>query len=80
MNRLLVLGFFALMTGTLVPLRANAQEEGETPARYLYIWMGDRDEEDSDFVAIVDVLSSVRRSTQRQWQLGDVDPPPLGPA
>jgi len=33
----------------------NAVAEGTTPARYLYVWAGDKDEKESDFLAVVDV-------------------------
>jgi len=38
----------------------NCHEEPKIPgnagSRYLYIWMGDKDEKDDDFIAVVDVL------------------------
>jgi hypothetical protein len=34
---------------------ANAERSGTAPARYLYVWAGDKDEKQSDFLAVVDV-------------------------
>ncbi len=33
----------------------SATAAAEAPARYLYVWAGDKDEKDSDFMAVVDI-------------------------
>lgn len=34
---------------------ASIAAQKETPSRYLYIWMGDKDEKESDYLAVMDV-------------------------
>ena len=49
----------ALVAGVLIVSSCfwyqSAQQEGAAPARYLYVWMGDKDGQDCDFIAVVDV-------------------------
>lgn len=48
-----VLSLFSCLTGCHnAPNTSRAKNE----SRYLYIWMGDKDEKDDDFIAVVDVL------------------------
>ena len=37
-----------------ITLSACADAPGDDPAPYLYVWMGDDDVQDSDFLAVVD--------------------------
>ena len=37
------------------PTGGSAEPVGSAPARFLYVWAGDKDEKDSDFLAVVDV-------------------------
>ncbi len=39
---------------------AGAAPNAETPARFLYVWAGDKDEKESDFLAVVDVRRDSR--------------------
>ncbi len=40
---------------TATPAGGPATSAAPAPARYLYVWAGDKDEKDSDFLAVVDV-------------------------
>jgi hypothetical protein len=40
------------------PHETPASTSGTSPARYLYVWAGDKDEKDSDFLAVVDLRAN----------------------
>lgn len=48
---------FALSVCTLMSLVACTPRE-DTSSRFLYVWAGDKDEKDSDFMAVVDIRPS----------------------
>jgi hypothetical protein len=49
---LTVLSVFLCLVGCHKPRKTSQTNSG---SRYLYIWMGDKDEKDDDFIAVVDV-------------------------
>ena len=56
-RRLLLLGSVVLCGCSTARSRSGtpADVRGSGPARYLYVWAGDKDEKDSDFLAVVDI-------------------------
>ncbi|MBA3570624.1 MAG: hypothetical protein H0W34_01345 [Pyrinomonadaceae bacterium] len=59
MKRAFAFVCLALVAGALIASSwfwyRSAQQEGAAPARYLYVWIGDKDGQDYDFIAVVDV-------------------------
>lgn len=55
MHRAFIFAYLVGVRGFLLVPSALAQEDAVSPARYLYVWMGDADERDQDFMAVVDV-------------------------
>jgi hypothetical protein len=58
MHRKSVLVCVVFLRGVLVAPAASGQDESGSAARYLYVWMGDADERDEDFIAVVDVRAA----------------------